>query len=114
MTFSNFVAMAFWLALFILHPIIAITGNHLFASPNSGKAPLDVTFSVKGTNLVASGELIVDYGDNQHLTRICAAGCADTSFHHTYTEPGTYGVTAILTPPRNQPEKLGSRTIFVY
>ncbi len=68
--------------------------NNLSASPTSGFAPLNVVFSIFGTDAME-----IEFGDgtsepiNQGMIVTCAVGatsCPSQFLTHTYTSPGTY------------------------
>lgn len=68
----------------------------LSASPNSGSAPLLVTFTAYGAGAAYSGGVRINYGDGNAAT-LCNPNlvCGQSSITHSYTSPGTYSASII-------------------
>lgn len=93
------------------------TTGDLSVSVTTGKAPLTVTFSIKGS----AGGQFIDFGDGSNPCSPmtsgfvfsedgCEAPAYPATFTHTYITPGTYKVTASRHLPAST---LGTATITV-
>jgi PKD repeat protein len=63
--------------------------SSIAASPTSGRAPLEVTFTGKGSG-VLEGVMLLDFGDGQ--TDRSISTIRTFTRLHTYAVPGTYTV----------------------
>ncbi len=68
----------------------------LVANPQTGLAPLPVTFFLNGGSASYSGGVAIDFGDNT-TEYLCTAGviCGQRQIQHTYQTAGTYQVQLV-------------------
>jgi PKD repeat protein len=85
----------------------------LSASPRSGPAPLDVTFSAHGGGAAYFGGVWLEFGDGAKAM-VCrpGSGCREASLTHTYTQTGTF-CARLIGEGEGEAATLGSVTIAI-
>lgn len=92
---------------------VMLSTERLSASPQSGAAPLEVSFSVIGDGASHFGGVWLDFGDGEKIL-VCRPGsaCRAASANHAYTQAGSY-CARLVGEGEGAPILLGSLTITV-
>ncbi|MBI4097354.1 MAG: hypothetical protein HY428_02980 [Candidatus Levybacteria bacterium] len=88
----------------------------LTADTKSGQAPLDVTFTVTGSDLDGTIEKITyNYGDGQveNITEGLGEATISSESAHTYTAAGTYVASAVLTDDLDATSSTGACSLTI-
>ncbi|MEY4747662.1 MAG: hypothetical protein RLZZ416_711 [Candidatus Parcubacteria bacterium] len=91
----------------------------LSASPNTGQAPLTVSFATSPITLGSGNTYSIAFGDTTGSAALTATSCTHSyplictyGISHTYTTSGTYNATLVSTGPSGA-QTLGTATVVV-